>query len=802
MTDLCQLPAHQLVELMAGGTVSCREVVDAHLARIDAVNPALNALVQAVDPQQCLAAADAADAHVARGAPVGRAHGLPVVVKDVMHVAGLECSGGSPVLRATAEGDATAVSRLRAEGAIVLGLTNVPEMGRGGESNNNLYGRTNNPFDLSRTPGGSSGGSAALVSAGGAALSVGSDGGGSIRQPSHNTGIAGLKPTHGRIPRTGSVFGDAFGIFGPFNCYGPLARSVPDLFLGLSIMSGPDLRDPYAVPAPLGHPADVDLACLRVATYLDDGISPPDDDIAAVVGDAVRALTGVVGVVEHNSPLLPRTDDRLVVGVGVPRRRSGSRVRGGPGGDRCDDPSEELAEFLKQARLVDFSLTDARARLTDIDNYRLEMLEFMADYDVIIGPAMPTAAKPHHHGLGGDPGLLASDGAQPDRLAGGRRPLRHLEGGAARRRSGRGKTLARRDRARGRRSPRSGSWRMASATVGCIELQAMRFGLFIPQGWRLDLVDIPPAEQWAVMRDLAAVRRRRRLGFAVGLRPLPHGAGADGRGHARGVVADVGLRRKHVADQARPDVYGDELPQPGLSGQGGRHRGHHLGRPGRRWVSAAAGTSTNGRHTATGFRQPVCGWAASTRACRSCATPGVTDGSASKASTIRSTAPSSRRSRCRRAGIPLWIAGGGEKVTLKHRRQVRAVHQLHVRPDGFRAQVADPRRALRRRRHRLRRDRPVGELQRRDRHVGGDVKERVARLRARQVAKADEAAVDGMLGTVSAPEAASGTPEQVVEKLRACANSAVEYAILYFPEAAYDRPASSCSSARSSPRWR
>jgi len=399
MTDLCQLPAHHLVALMTARTVTCREVVGAHLARIDEVNPALNALVQAVDPQQCLAAADEADNRVVRGAPLGRAHGLPVVVKDVMHVAGLDCSGGSPVLRATAERDATAVSRLRAEGAIVLGLTNVPEMGRGGESNNNLYGRTNNPFDLSRTPGGSSGGSAALVSAGGAALSVGSDGGGSIRQPAHNTGIAGLKPTHGRIPRTGSVFGDALGIFGPFTCYGPLARSVPDLFLGLSIMNGPDLRDPYAVPAPLGHPSDVDLSGLRVATYLDDGISPPDDDIAAVVGDAVRALAGVVGIVEHNAPLcLGRTIDLLWESVFL----GGDRGRGFEA-DLAEigatDPSEELAEFLNQARLVDFSLSDARARLTDIDDYRLEMLEFMADYDVIIGPAMPTAAKPHHHGL-------------------------------------------------------------------------------------------------------------------------------------------------------------------------------------------------------------------------------------------------------------------------------------------------------------------------------------------------------------------------------------------------------------------
>lgn len=198
-----------------------------------------------------------------------------MVIKDVMKVAGLACSGGSPVLRSVAGEDATAVSRLRAEGAIVLGLTNVPEMGRGGESNNNLYGRTNNPYDLSRTPGGSSGGSAALVAAGGAALSLGSDGGGSICQPCHHNGIAGLKPTHGRIPRTGSVFGDALGVFGPFNCYGPLARTVADLFLGLSVMGGPDVQDPYTAPAPMGRPDDVDLGSLCVATYLDDGISPP-----------------------------------------------------------------------------------------------------------------------------------------------------------------------------------------------------------------------------------------------------------------------------------------------------------------------------------------------------------------------------------------------------------------------------------------------------------------------------------------------------------------------------------------------
>src|ERR1700722_12132589 len=302
MTEICYLPAHELVRLMSAGTVSCREVTQAHLERIDAVNPRLNALVQATDPELCLGLADEADNRRARGEPLGRAHGLPVVVKDVMRVAGLACSGGSPVLRAVADDDATVVSRLRADGAIVLGLTNVPELGRGAECNNSLYGRTNNPYDLTRTPGGSSGGSAALVAAGGAALSVGTDEGGSMRQPSHNTGIAGLKPSHGRIPRTGNVFGNAPGIFGPFSHYGPLARSVADLFLGLSIMGGPDLRDPYAVPAPLGNPDEVDLAALRVATYLDDGISPPTDEVAAVVSAAADALGEVTAVVAHATP--------------------------------------------------------------------------------------------------------------------------------------------------------------------------------------------------------------------------------------------------------------------------------------------------------------------------------------------------------------------------------------------------------------------------------------------------------------------------------------------------------------------
>ena len=189
------------------------------------------------------------------------------------------------------------------------------------------------------------------------------------------------------------------GIFGPFNCYGPLARSVQDLFLGLSIMGGPDLQDPYAVPAPLGSPDDVDLADLRVATYLDDGISPPTDEVAAVVTAAADALAEVAGAMEHTAPpCLGRTMELLWNSVFL----GGDRGQGFEADLRAigaTDPSEELAEFLRQAHQLDLSLTEARSRLVDIDTYRIDMLTFMADRDVIVGPAMPTPAKPHHHGL-------------------------------------------------------------------------------------------------------------------------------------------------------------------------------------------------------------------------------------------------------------------------------------------------------------------------------------------------------------------------------------------------------------------
>ena len=181
-------------------------------------------------------------------------------------------------------------------------------------------------------------------------------------------------------------------MFGPSNWYGPLARTVEDLYFGLSMMNGPDLHDPYAVPAP-DRPGNVDLGPLRVAAYLDDGIADRrrrHGRRSCGAGDDRRRA-------QHTR--LRRPDHGTVVGVALLRGDRGGGFEQDLQAIGATDPSEELAEFLRQAREVDFSLSEARRRFVAIDEYRIEMLTFMADYDVIICRAMPTPAKPHHHGL-------------------------------------------------------------------------------------------------------------------------------------------------------------------------------------------------------------------------------------------------------------------------------------------------------------------------------------------------------------------------------------------------------------------
>ncbi|ETW91961.1 MAG: hypothetical protein ETSY1_45910, partial [Candidatus Entotheonella factor] len=191
-----------------------------------AVNPSLNAVIK-LSAERALDEARVADQAVLNGGELGPLHGVPMTIKDSLDTAGVVSTGGTKGRESyTPQEDATVVARLREAGAILLGKTNTPELTLAGETNNLIYGQTNNPYDLSRTPGGSSGGAGAIIAAGGSPLDMGSDTGGSIRLPSHFCGIAGIKPTSGRVPRTGHVVPFGLGAVDALTQNGPMARFV------------------------------------------------------------------------------------------------------------------------------------------------------------------------------------------------------------------------------------------------------------------------------------------------------------------------------------------------------------------------------------------------------------------------------------------------------------------------------------------------------------------------------------------------------------------------------------------------
>src|SRR4051794_28691643 len=259
MAELTGLPAVAIAALVARREASAAEVVAAHLERIAAVDGAINAVV-ALDADGALATARVADAAMARGDPPGPLLGVPFTVKDNLSAAGLPMAIGAPErVGVVAETDATAVARLRSAGGILLGKTNCPPYGGGIETDNPVHGRTNNPYDLARTPGGSSGGEAAIVAAGGSACGLGTDSGASVRLPAHFCGLAALKPTAGRVPVTGVIDdeGPIGALSDPRTQVGPLARAVADVALLLRIVAGPDGSDGGVAPVPLGDPAAV-----------------------------------------------------------------------------------------------------------------------------------------------------------------------------------------------------------------------------------------------------------------------------------------------------------------------------------------------------------------------------------------------------------------------------------------------------------------------------------------------------------------------------------------------------------------
>lgn len=386
-TPLCFSSASAVARAIRRKQVSSEEVTRACLDRIAAVNPALNAVVQ-MDRDGALRRARELDGLLAKGAPVGPLHGVPMTIKDSLDTAGLISTGGTTGRRQfVPAADATVVRRLKSAGAVLMGKTNTPELTFAYETRNLVYGTTNNPYALTRTPGGSSGGAAAIVSAGGSPFDIGSDYAGSIRQPAHFCGLAGLKPSAGRVPRTGNIIPPG-GVTDAFQQIGPIARSVDDLVLLLPLIMGPDAADPFIVPQPWSDPAEARIDGLRVAFHTDNGIATPTADIVNTVRAAARSLSEARAAVTEARP----TGVEHATAVGLP-------VYGW-------DDGAAIQRVLAAAGTTESSfgtfpppppITGVRldAVFHALDQWRSGMTGFFADYDVILCPPAAVTAVAH-----------------------------------------------------------------------------------------------------------------------------------------------------------------------------------------------------------------------------------------------------------------------------------------------------------------------------------------------------------------------------------------------------------------------
>ena len=387
MSELIFKSAKSIAVGIRARTFSAVEVVEAHLARINEVNGSLNAVV-CLASERARTEARRADEALSRGHNLGPLHGVPITLKDSIDTQGVVTTGGTMGrIGFVPKRDSTVAARLRAAGAILLGKTNTPELTLAGETNNLVYGRTNNPYDLSRMPGGSSGGAGAIIASGGSPLDMGSDTGGSIRLPAHFCGIAGIKPNSGRVPRTGHIVPYGMGAVDSLTQLGPMARFVEDLALALPIIAGPDWRDPAIAPVPLGNPDDVAVGSLRVAMHTDNGLMSPTKETADAVLAAAAALRDAGAEVAEVRPSalaqLPEFHNAISSADGRAWTKRLLQKWGTTESHpwlqrRLDDaeviPSDELSALLEKA-----------------DAYRSEMLQFMENYDAIL---CPTAAYP------------------------------------------------------------------------------------------------------------------------------------------------------------------------------------------------------------------------------------------------------------------------------------------------------------------------------------------------------------------------------------------------------------------------
>jgi amidase len=372
------------------GAISSAELIEAHLARIDEVNPQLNAAAEILRDTAREAARES-DARRAAGELRGPFDGVPFSIKDSIEVAGTVCTAGTLGFRHRPPSvrDATLVARLRAAGAVPIARTNLPDLLFAFESENLIHGRTNNPYDVTRTCGGSSGGEAALIAACGSPFGLGSDCAGSVRLPAHFCGIAALKPTSGRLPRTGHV-PPAGGWIEALWQIGPMARHVEDLHALMTVLLGGDGEDRSVVEMPWIMPQD---GPLRVAFFTDNGIAPPTAETVEAVRRAARALADAGVLVEERRP--PGIEQSYELEMKLIGPDGGDGLRAYANSIGSTETHALLDGWLAKLERYRTDAAGFAAYWAELDEFRGAMFRFTQDYDAIVSPVCATPAMLH-----------------------------------------------------------------------------------------------------------------------------------------------------------------------------------------------------------------------------------------------------------------------------------------------------------------------------------------------------------------------------------------------------------------------
>ncbi len=398
MTDIACLPAHRLAGMLRSREIGCVELLEHHLRRVKRFNPALNAIIW-MDADKARARAREADAALARGALWGPLHGLPMTIKESFDLTGAPTTWGIPAMRGNiAQRNAVATQRLIDAGAIIFGKTNVPLLLADWQSFNEIYGTTNNPWDLGKTPGGSSGGSAAALAAGLSALELGSDIGASIRNPAHYSGVTGHKPTWGIVPLRGHTT-TAAAAMADISVAGPLARTVEDLALALATLAGPDELDEPGWRLILPKPKKTKLSDYRIAVLIEDPNCAVDSEYAVKLAELARTLAKAGAKISFEAR--PAFDTRQAHRLYIKLLRSVTMARLAP---------EALAEWQRKAAALSAGDESYKAQVARAANIlhrdwlaaheertklRWAWHAFFKEWDVLLTPAAAGPAWPH-----------------------------------------------------------------------------------------------------------------------------------------------------------------------------------------------------------------------------------------------------------------------------------------------------------------------------------------------------------------------------------------------------------------------